>query len=274
MIMTIRDDFDLDKIAESGQCFRFERLNPQEELPAYRILADDKCLYITALGDQRYELDCREADFEDFWQDYFDLRENYGVIRARIDKASDPFLNTAAENEKGIRILRQDPWEMLITFIISQNRNIPAIKRSVEMLAAACGQAKTDSRGRSYYAFPAPEAVARLSQDQLSDCKLGYRCKYISAAAAAVLEGCIDLASLKNADTETAINTLTDLYGVGRKVASCVALFGLHHVDAFPIDVWVKRILAQEYPDGYPYEKYSPYNGIYQQYMFAWYRHR
>jgi N-glycosylase/DNA lyase len=157
---------------------------------------------------------------------------------------------------------------MLVTFIISQNRNIPAIRRSVEMLAMACGDLKRDRQGRSYYAFPAPEAVAALSQEQLKGCKLGYRCKYVSAAAAAVIDGEIDLTALKEADEAATLKALTDIYGVGKKVASCVSLFGLHHVDAFPVDVWVKRILAREYPDGYPYERYSPYNGIYQQYMF------
>ena len=84
----------------------------------------------------------------------------------------------------------------------------------------------------------------------------------------------INLEELIAADEKSAMKSLTALYGVGIKVASCVSLFGLHHVDAFPIDVWVKKILSQEYPDGYPYDQYSPYNGIYQQYMFAYYRHR
>ena len=273
MIIQINDDFDLDKIAESGQCFRFERINPGEQLPAYRIIAGAACLYMTALGGGAYDLDCTPEEYESFWSGYFDLHTDYRAIRARIGKTEDPFLYAAAESEQGIRILRQEPWEMLSTLIISQNRNIPAIRRSVEMLAMACGDQRVDWRGRSYYAFPAPEAVAALSQEQLKDCKLGYRCKYVSAAAAAVMDGEIDLTVLKEADEAATLKALTAIYGVGKKVASCVSLFGLHHVDAFPVDVWVKRILAQEYPDGYPYERYSPYNGIYQQYMFAYYRH-
>ena len=270
MIVSITDDFDLDRIADSGQCFRWSRTDDG----SCRIIAGESCLNITALDDGKYELDCTEEAFHHFWYDYFDLDEDYRSIRGRVDPAGDPFLWQAAEHEQGIRILRQDPWEMLITFIISQNRNIPAIRRSVELLSEICGRKLQDAGGRGYYGFPSPAAVASLSEKELADCRLGYRCKYIHAAAEAVLGGAIDLDSLKNADEQTAIPALTGLYGVGVKVANCVSLFGLHHTDAFPIDVWMKRILEEQYPDGYPFEQYSPYNGIYQQYMFAWYRHR
>ena len=161
---------------------------------------------------------------------------------------------------------------MLITFIISQNRNIPAIRRSVDLLTEACGEKRLDTKGMEYYAFPQPAAIASLSERDLSDCRLGYRCRYVHAAAKAVLNGDIALDLLRHAEHTAAMDALTGLSGVGRKVASCVALFGLHHTDAFPIDVWMKRILEEKYPDGYPYDRYSPYNGIYQQYMFAYFR--
>ena len=269
MTIQIDDDFDLDKIADSGQCFRWYKAGGR----TYRILAGAECLYITDLGCGRYELDRSDARYDGFWRDYFDLQENYEDIRGRIDFRQDPFLWKAAEQEKGIRILRQDPWEMLITFIISQNRNIPSIRRSVELLSETCGEKRTDSRGLDYYTFPEPEAIAALTQKELSDCRLGYRCKYVHAAAEAVAGGEIDLKVLQTADGAETMKALTGLYGVGIKVASCVSLFGLHHTDAFPVDVWMKRILAEQYPDGYPCERYSPYNGIYQQYMFAHYRH-
>ena len=270
MIMRIQDDFDLDRIAESGQCFRWEK----KEESSYRIIAGKNCLYITAAEDGCYELDCAEEEYTCFWREYFDLEENYRSIRERIDPERDPFLWQAAEQEKGIRILRQDPWEMLITFIISQNKNIPAIRRCVEMLAGRCGDRMTDARGQEYYGFPEPAAVTALSEDDLMECRLGYRWKYVRAAAEAVAGGELDLNRLITADERKTIAALTGLFGVGTKVANCVSLFGLHHIDAFPIDVWVRRVLAEQYPDGYPYERYSPYNGIYQQYMFACYRHR
>lgn len=269
MILSVRDDFDLEKIADSGQCFRWKR---QADTKTVRILHASSCLYITPLGRDRYELTCSSEEYEQIWKNYFDLKEDYGLIRAKIDQASDPFLWAACEQEKGIRILRQDPWEMLITFIISQNKNIPAIRRSVEFLAESCGEKKIDSRGVEYYAFPTPGAIVSLSDEALKACKLGYRCSYVRRAAEAVAEGKLDLQSLLSADEECTLQELTSLYGVGSKVANCISLFGLHHLDAFPKDVWIKRVLSQEYPEGYPFAAYSPYNGVYQQYMFAYIR--
>ncbi len=269
MIVSITDDFDLDRIAESGQCFRWTKI--AEHL--FRIVAGSACLYVTELGEGEYDLDCTEAEYRSFWYMYFDLEEDYSRIREVIDPEEDLFLWQAAENEKGIRILRQDPWEMLISFIISQNKNIPAIRRSVEMLSRSCGEKKTDARGCKFYTFPLPEAVLALTEKDLSACSLGYRCKYVHAAAEAVVSGNMDLKELMTMDEESVMKTLTGLYGVGTKVASCVALFGLHRLNAFPVDVWIRRILSEKYPGGYPFERYSPYNGIYQQYMFAYYRH-
>ena len=226
MIIHITDDFDPDRIAQSGQCFRWEKMEGE----TWRIIAGGACLYLTPLGDDLYEFDCTEDEYENFWRQYFDLQENYQNIRARIDYKEDPFLWQAAEQEKGIRILRQDPWEMLITFIISQNRNIPAIRNSVELLAARCGDKRTDSRGEDFYAFPEPSALAALPESDLKSCKLGYRCKYVHAAAEAVSSGDIDLLSLLAADEASTINALTKLFGVGTKVANCVSLFGLHQM--------------------------------------------
>ena len=242
MIKRITDDFDPDRIAQSGQCFRWEKVDDE----TWRIIAGKTCLYMTPLGDDLYEFDCSEDEFENFWRDYFDLQENYEKIRGGIDQGEDPFLWQAAEQEKGIRILRQDPWEMLITFIISQNRNIPAIRNSVELLAERCGEKRIDSRGEYFYAFPEPAALAALPESDLKSCKLGYRCKYVHAAAEAVSNGDIDLLSLLAADEASTITALTKLFGVGTKVANCVSLFGLHHVNAFPGDVWIRRVLDEQ----------------------------
>ncbi len=268
MVIRIEDDFDLERIAGSGQCFRWEK----QEGDAWRIPARGECLYISRLDGDRYELDCGEAAFDGFWRDYFDLGEDYRSIRRRIDPERDPFLWEASEREKGIRILRQDPWEMLVTFIISQNRNIPGIRRSVELLAQTCGERRQDRRGKPYFAFPEAEAVAALSAGELEQCRLGYRCRYVQETARAAAEGRIDLQALCAADDRTALESLCSLTGVGIKVASCVALFGLHHTDSFPVDVWMRRVLEEHYPGGYPYERYSPYNGVCQQYMFAFMR--
>ena len=269
MKIEIQDDFDPQRITDSGQCFRWTRAGER----SWRVLKGADCLRITALGDGRWKLDCTPEAFGDTWRDYLDLTEDYAAIRARIDPA-DAFLTGAAEREKGIRILRQEPWEALISFLISQNKNIPAIRRGIENLAAACGDRRTDAAGEAYCAFPTPEALAALDGETLRRCGLGYRCAYVRAAAEAVCAGALDLDALRCADEARTMETLTGLFGVGVKVASCVSLFGLHHLNAFPRDVWVRRILLSEYPGGYPFAAYAPYNGVYQQYMFADYRHR
>lgn len=268
MTITIKDDFDLQKIADSGQCFRWQKLGQDH----YRIIYKDQCLLIRHCDWQEYDLSCNETEFQKIWAAYFDLDLNYEQIRSRIDKNTDPFLSAAAEHEQGIRILRQDPWETLISFIISQNRNIPAIKRSIELLCTLAGEEMFDPDGGCFYSFPDPQAILNLTEEELQSCKLGYRGKYILAAANAVSKGEIKLSETDTLSNEELLSRLTSIYGVGVKVASCVMLFGFHRLDAFPVDVWVKKILKNEYPDGYPMERYSPYNGIYQQYMFAYYR--
>ena len=270
MIITISDDFSPGKIAESGQCFRWMRTDES----TWRIIAGDQCIYISALSNQQYRFDCDESSFHEFWEHYFDLDENYRSIRERVSPEKDPFLRAAAEDQKGIRILCQDPWEMLITFIIAQNRNIPAIRRSIELLSSMCGNRQYDSRGMEYYGFPSPDQLVSLTEAHLIECRLGYRWKYVHAAAEAVHQGTICLEEMQQKSCEETVKSLMSLYGIGSKVANCIALFGFHHLDAFPRDVWINRVLASEYPDGYPFEQYSPYNGVYQQYMFAYYRKR
>ena len=268
MEVRITDDLNLVKIAESGQCFRWKQINEN----TFRIIAADRCVYASQVANDLFCFECDEESFNTFWYQYFDLAESYQHIRKRISPEADPFLWNAMEQEKGIRILRQDPWEMLITSIVTQNRNIPAIQRSVELMSEMCGDRYFDSRGTEYFSFPHPERLAALSEDQLNACRLGYRSKYIHAAAAAIADGKFDLQALARKGCEETILKLCDLYGVGTKVASCVSLFGLHQLDAFPRDVWVNRVLENEYTNGYPFITYSPYNGVYQQYMFAFYR--
>ena len=270
MEIRIQDDFDLDKIARSGQCFRWEKA----EEKAWRMVHKGQCLSIWELGEGWYLLSCSEDAYHAHWRPYFDLDEDYRRIRAKIKAADDPFLPAACTYGKGIRILRQDPWETLVSFIISQNKNIPAIKNCIALLCAAAGESMTDDTGEQYAAFPSPEAILGMSEEQLRACRLGYRWKYVRASALAVADGALDLPALASAEEEETLARLTAVPGVGVKVASCVSLFGLHHMDAFPVDVWIKRILANEYPAGYPMERYHPFNGVYQQYMFFYYRDR
>ena len=259
-------DLDLEQTLDCGQSFRWEK----QDDGSFSGVAFDKYVNISLDGTDIIIKNAAEDD-RGLWYDYFDLALDYGKIREDISRIH-PVLKEAAKYAPGIRILRQDPYEALCTFIISQNKNIPAIKKSIEMLSEMAGERKTDRRGETYYAFPTPERIAGLSGQELSDCRLGYRCKYVSAAAEAVLSGSLELGKLTGAGDEEALAALKGIYGVGTKVANCVLLFGLHHLNAFPVDVWIKKVLEEQYPGGYPYEEYSPWNGIYQQYMFAYYR--
>ena len=265
--ISVPDGLNLDRIAESGQCFRWEKT-----AEGWRIPHLSHCLRVRALSGDTFELDCGEAEFESVWKPYFDLSTSYRRIAARVRKRRDPFLYEALKAQRGMRILRQDFWETLVSFLISQNRNIPQIRKSVRLLCALAGEKRADSRGEAYFAFPSPRQVSAMSGEALSACRLGYREKYVRAAAEAACSGSLDADALSRLDDGACADRLLGLSGVGKKVAACVLLFGLHRLDAFPVDVWMRRVLENEYPRGYPGDEYSPYNGFYQQVLFARYR--
>ena len=268
MKFTIKDDFDLKKIADSGQCFRFN-----ECLGGYSIVASGKYLYIEQAGENEYKANCSQEEFDDFWHHYFDLETDYSRIRDLVNPKEDGYLYLASQFGKGIRILRQDPWEMLISFIISQRKNIPAIKASVEKLCELAGEKiEVSPDGKPIYSFPTPQRLAELSMEELTGCSLGYRDKYVKKVAMDVASGAVSLKEMEKLGDDELMESLLKLYGVGVKVANCEILFGYHRLDAFPKDVWINRVLEQHYPDGFLFDKYTPYNGVMQQYLFFYQR--
>ena len=256
------EDLDMTKIAESGQCFRMN----QGEEGIWSVLALDHYCAATVDSEGAVTIECPEEENE-FWKEYFDLDTDYAKFRESADK-EDSFLCAAVSCGKGIRILRQDPWEMLITFIISQRKNIPAIKVCVEKLCTRWGK----EIGQGIYAFPTPEELSKASLDELSDCSLGYRAEYVYLAAKAVSSGELDLEKLKGLSDEDLLCELLKLKGVGIKVANCVSLFGFYRIAAFPIDVWIDRVQKNFYSGRFPVEKYEGYAGIMQQYIFYYAR--
>jgi len=261
---------DMKKIAESGQIFRFNVYDDE-----YSLVAGDKLLFIKE-DDDGYILSCSKTEFEEFWIDYFDLRLDYSDFEKNIPP-DDLFLINAAEYSYGIRILNQDKWEMLISFIISQRKSIPAIKSSIEKLAKTYGKKidmqvpdfiKNIDKNSEFFAFPTPKALADASIDDLNACSLGYRSPYIEASAKAVYRGDIDLEALSKLDDNELLAALMSLKGVGIKVANCVALFGYHRIAAFPIDVWIKRMIDEHYDGEFPLKLYDGYAGVIQQYIF------
>jgi len=267
----LHEYIDLREIANSGQCFRWRDAGDGK----YLVIAGNKFTYMQVYekdGEYFLDIDCNKNEFESFWKEYLDLNTSYTEIQDRIMK-KDKFLKLAADNRAGIRILNQGAWEMLITFIISQRKNIPAITSCVEALCKLCGdKIGEDNNGDVIYAFPTPVQIAGLSMDELNSCSLGYRSKYIKRAAEDVLSGTINLDEIKKLDDDKLHERLCEIYGVGIKVANCVVLFGYHRLNAFPIDVWIERVLAEHYPDGFPFKRYAPYCGVMQQYLFSYYR--
>lgn len=262
MISFTNDSLDLGQIAASGQCFRMSKIGDGR----FSIISDDR--YISACQDgNEIFLDCTSEEFESYWKSYFDLDTDYAGFISSVD-ASDVYLTDAASFGKGIRILRQDLWEMIVSFLISQQNNITRIRRCINNISEKYGEKKAASDGTAYYAFPKPEAFAHLEEDALMECNLGYRSKYVVRTAKMVNSGAFDLDIVRGLDYENARKKLMELYGVGAKVADCICLFALHKLEAFPIDTHIKQVLNTQYPKGFPFDRYKGYEGVIQQYIF------
>ncbi len=198
---------------------------------------------------------------EPFWRRYLDLDRDYEAIWRALGE--DPVLAGALDACPGIRILRQDPWETVCTFIISANNNIPRIRGIVERLCQGWGP----PAGEGGRGFPGPEAVAALTPEDLAPLRAGYRTSYLLAAARQVAAGEVDLDALEKTPADEALEQLCRLRGVGVKVASCVLLFGYGRLDCVPVDVWIGRVMERLYPGGWP-EAVRPYAGVAQQVLF------
>jgi len=257
-------DFDLYKTFECGQCFRWSADNNG----VYTGVAYGKAVKLRKNGKSIF-ITCSVSDFNEIWIKYFDLKRDYAVIRKQL--CIDDFMKTATEFGEGIRILRQDKWEALCSFIISQNNNISRIKKIIASLCRWYGD-DICFEGERFYSFPSAVVLSGLNISDLADLRCGYRAGYILSAAKAVASGEINLNNIAVCSQEKARFELKKLYGVGDKVADCVMLFGLHNLDVFPLDVWMKRAVAKYYGPGFDPDIFSPYAGIAQQYIFHFIR--
>lgn len=265
-ILTI-NNFDIEKIARSGQCFRMKQISPN----VYSVIHKDHYLEITVRENGNYFFSCSPEELSNVWIDYFDLR-NYGMnyydrAEMSIRNSGDPYLAKAFDYGIGLRILRQDLWEVMVSFMISQNNNIPRIKKTIEALCERYGS-RRECNGKYYYTFPEPEKLT--NEQELREMGLGYRAPFVANMAAGVASGKIDLQYLRTLKVEYAAlhNYLLSICGIGPKVASCIELFGLHIMNAFPVDVWMGRIIDREYGGKFPTERYRGIEGLIQQYMF------
>lgn len=257
------ENMSMDQIEKSGQCFRIKNMGGNR----YSVITGEYYLEVEDFKDGSFDFYCTEEEFQSVWKEYFDLDTDYGQIIKDID-AADEYLTAAGVAGSGIRILKQDLWEMVVTFIISQRMSIPRIASIVESLCEGLGT-RCEVNGKVFYAFPTPEQMA---DKDLSGFSLGYRDKYLSRLAREVAYGEFSLEYL-NEDHELKeyLDYLCSIYGVGVKVANCVVLFGMHKLDAFPIDTWISRIVDREYAGRFPVEKYK-YAGVLQQYIFYYER--
>ena len=289
MITKALKNFNLRQIADSGQCFRMVPCDPNRSQTAYRVISGRHFLIVEQTGDE-VTFHCPNDEFA-FWEHYFDLKTDYDTYIRAIDPMDD-YLSRAAAFGSGIRILNQDLWEMIITFIISQQKTIPAIRALVEALSEKYGTRNKIPPTVSgyYYAFPSPEELNRASLDDLLALKLGYRAKYIKRTCEDVCSGKLDLDRLMKLNYANSMEVLLSCYGIGVKVANCICLFGLHHIGAFPVDTWIKKILLREYAPkscctGHVpetrlcealieenFSKYPGFAGVLQQYIFFYER--
>lgn len=263
MEVIITDDFDLKKIAISGQCFRVK----MQADGYWRFICRDEVCYIKPLPDEyTYDVICSPDSWETFWMTYFDLDRDYREIRESII-TDNAFIQKAVREGTGIRILRQDAWEMLITFIISQRKNIPSIRRTVEWLADHAGHT-IRTPFETVNAFPTPEELAWFGTKGLESASLGYRLPYIEDAAARVYSGVLDLQELETFDDETLVDALMKVHGVGIKVANCVSLFAYGRIARTPVDTWIRRMIAEECGGCDPFPGFGDIAGVVQQYVF------
>ena len=260
MIKTILHDFSIEKIAYSGQCFRCNELEKNK----YSLIAFGKYLEIEQHG-ENVTFYCEEQDYQQIWYPYFDLGTDYKKWTNTIPD-TDSYLTKAAEFGNGIRILRQECWEMIISFLISQQNNIKRIKKIIELLCQTYGEKRNDN-GMVYYTFPSIEALSQATEEELKNCNLGYRGKYIIQTTKDLFQT-QKIEKIKQMCYNEAKKELLTLYGVGEKVADCICLFGLHHLEAFPIDTHIKKILEKQYKNGFPFSTYKSYQGVIQQYLF------
>ncbi len=251
---------DLDLTLDCGQAFRWKK----QEDGSWSGVVKGVFLNISKTDDTVLLRNTTKENFENIWLDYFDFNKDYVKICDTLKQ--DSLLAPTVDEYYGIRILNQDSWEALCSFVISQQNNIKRIKGIISRLCKAYG----DEVKSGFYSFPSAEKLSSLTVADFEELGMGYRAKYLEKLSKDVAGGKIDLEKIKTLTLDEARKELLNIYGVGIKVANCALLFGFGFYDAFPVDVWMKRVM-EYYPDGLP-ECFDGIGGIAQQYLFHWAR--
>ncbi len=259
-LLTSLEEMDLIKTFECGQCFRWNA----NSSGVYTGVAYGKAFRVWA---ENGNIICNAEDTDiPFWRNYFDLDIDYSEKSAAFTEPS--YLKACADFGAGIRILRQEPWEALCSFIISQCNNIPRIKKIISTLCSEFGSELC----YGLYSFPSAVEISILSERDLAPLRCGYRAEYILNAARAVSDGTMNFEALRDMPPEEALAEIKKIHGIGDKVANCFMLYGLHRMDRFPIDVWMKRALKEHFPSDFDPSTLGSYAGLAQQYIFYYAR--
>ncbi len=280
------DRFDVSKVFDCGQCFRFDRVEASLHENEFAGCACGKYISIAQDGTTLYIYNITLDEYYERFEHFLALDRDWGEIDGDILSLSDNLtLREAVEAASGIRILKQEPWEAICSFIISQNNNIPRIKKIIASLSKKCGKRVDISRmdghiaeshienEGNFYSFPTAEEILPLGVDGIFALKTGFRAKYIFDAAAKMSGGEINMSILEAEDTTRAVEHLCSVKGIGPKVASCALLFGFARLDAFPIDVWIKKVMAKYFDEGFAPSDLGVYAGVAQQYLFYYERY-
>ena len=266
------DYFNLKYTLECGQCFRWKKIDE-----GYYIgIIKDRVIKIKQDKNKLFVLSNNYSNLEKVVREYFELDKDYKIIEERISKV-DEYVEKAVKNTSGLRHLKQDFFETIISYIISANNNIPRISKSVNEISKRYGK-EIEFEGEKYYLFPRPEELKKVTIDEYRECGVGFRDKYIYNTVRKINNGEINLETMQEMDTLTLRNLLLTLMGIGPKVADCILLFSCSRQEVFPIDVWVERVMKKLYFDDkdvskkeilkYADEKFGKDAGIIQQHLF------
>ena len=261
-------NFNLVHTFECGQCFRWDRCDDG----SYIGVAGGKVIKASE-NEKEIILKC---DDDAFIKDYFDLNRDYSEIKSKLS-LKDDIMKKGTKLGYGIRILKQDPWETIVSFIISANNNIPRIKKIINSLCENFGN-EIFCDGKKYYTFPGPEKISELNEEDLGVIRSGFRAKYILDAAESVLTGKVDMNLIYDMNTSDAREYLKHIKGIGDKVADCVLLFAYQKFDVFPKDVWIKKALFELYGvsekdfNKFVTDYFGNLGGFAQQYLFYYMR--
>jgi N-glycosylase/DNA lyase len=271
-------DFYAKHILECGQCFRWKL----EEDGSYTIVAKNRILNVKNDGDKVIFDNTNLKEFEEIWIKYFDLERDYGVIKSKL-KEFDKYLDESTDFGWGIRLLQQDAWEMIISFIISSNNRIPMIQKAIKNLSEKFGQYIGEYKGEKYYSFPDIKSIVEAPIEEVRECRTGFRDKYIKQTSKDLSELEKDIFEYENFTTDECKEILLNFSGVGPKVCDCILLFGMQKYDTFPVDVWVKRVMEEFYVEEnmslpkirkFAIDKFGDLSGFAQQYLFYYAREK